>query len=446
MPTAHAQIFGWVGLFVMGFAYQAFPRFKHTTLACPWLAAMTLVGMVIGVVGRSITQPLVASIPELWSLAVAASALEVFAIVTFAALILATWRRSGKGLAFYDYYILSALAWFVVQAIYEGLYLTATLFATGDELTQLVATWQAPLRDVQIHGFALLIILGVSQRIFHHFYNLPQPSARRSLIVLPLLNLAVIGEVAGLILMRTAGRAWAGLWYASAMLLAGCVVALVRDWRIFSPAEDKDRSLKFLRAAYVWLFISLAMLVALPLYQFGILRMFAPESQAAVMGFSHAFYGATRHAITVGFVSLMIVGVAAKVVPTLNGISSKVLSPVVGAVCAHQFRCALRVVGQTLTDFTATAFPFAGVSGLLEVAGLAMWGTHLWLIMAGRVRIRRRSDTAQATDSLATRSIRPSDAPARVLEHFPELLPTFVAHGFDALVEPAAAGHAGCAS
>src|SRR5262249_47790080 len=26
----HAQIFGWVGLFVMGFAYQAFPRFKHT--------------------------------------------------------------------------------------------------------------------------------------------------------------------------------------------------------------------------------------------------------------------------------------------------------------------------------------------------------------------------------------------------------------------------------
>src|SRR5262245_25019666 len=29
----HAQIFGWVGLFVMGFAYQAFPRFKHTSLA-----------------------------------------------------------------------------------------------------------------------------------------------------------------------------------------------------------------------------------------------------------------------------------------------------------------------------------------------------------------------------------------------------------------------------
>ena len=31
----HAQIFGWVGLFVMGFALQAFPRFKHTSLAHP---------------------------------------------------------------------------------------------------------------------------------------------------------------------------------------------------------------------------------------------------------------------------------------------------------------------------------------------------------------------------------------------------------------------------
>ena len=29
----HAQIFGWVGLFIMGFAYQAFPRMWHTPLA-----------------------------------------------------------------------------------------------------------------------------------------------------------------------------------------------------------------------------------------------------------------------------------------------------------------------------------------------------------------------------------------------------------------------------
>ena len=432
----HAQIFGWVGLFVMGFAYQAFPRFKHTTLVCPWLAAMTLAAMVIGIVGRSVSQPLVGSIPQLWSVAVASSALEVAAIVIFAVLILATWRRSGKGLAHYDYYIVCSLFWFVVQAIYESVYLTATLFAAGGELTHLVATWQAPLRDIQIHGFALLIILGVSQRIFHHFYALPQPSARRSLIVLPLLNLAVVGEVAGLVLMRVAGRAWAGLWYAAVVALAVNVVVLLKDWRIFSPAEDKDRSLKFLRAAYVWLLISLAMLVALPFHQFGVLRVFAPESQAAVSGFSHAFYGATRHAITVGFVSLMIVGVAAKVVPNLNGISSRALSSLWGPFVLINIGCATRVVGQTWTDFSAAAFPFAGVSGVLEVTGLAMWGTHLWLIMAGRARVRKLEKAIVRDDSLEDRNITANDTPGRVLERYPELLPVFAAHGFAALANP----------
>src|SRR5215510_15833698 len=35
-----AQIFGWVGLFVMGFAYQAFPCIWRTQLAGPRLAPM----------------------------------------------------------------------------------------------------------------------------------------------------------------------------------------------------------------------------------------------------------------------------------------------------------------------------------------------------------------------------------------------------------------------
>src|SRR5690554_4955635 len=46
----HAQIFGWVGLFVMGFAFQAFPRFKQTTLWNPVLAHTAFGLMVAGIV------------------------------------------------------------------------------------------------------------------------------------------------------------------------------------------------------------------------------------------------------------------------------------------------------------------------------------------------------------------------------------------------------------
>ncbi len=49
----HAQIFGWVGLFIMGFAYQAFPRMWHTELAAPRLAVAVFGMMVVGLIVRT---------------------------------------------------------------------------------------------------------------------------------------------------------------------------------------------------------------------------------------------------------------------------------------------------------------------------------------------------------------------------------------------------------
>jgi hypothetical protein len=435
----HAQIFGWVGLFVMGFAYQAFPRLKHASLSHPRPALATLWLMVVGLIGRSVAEPLVGSLAWAGTAAVAASVLEVSAIGLFVCVIGATWRASGKPLEFYDYYVVSALAWFVIQAVYETVYLAATVSVTErEQLLTLVATWQGALRETQIHGFALLMILGVSQRIFHYFYGFPAPDQRLSAAALVALNAAVVGEVAGLILMRTAGPAWAALWYASVLLLGAAVAALVWNWRIFSPCREGDRSLKFLRAAYGWLGISLAMLVLLPAYQYGLLPWLAPEGEATRLGFSHAYYGAIRHAITVGFISLMIVGVAAKVVPTLNGVDVHRLAPLWVPFVLINAGCALRVVAQTLTDFTVRAFPVAGVSGVLEVLGLAVWGIHLGLIMAGRARTRQLAGSAEPADTP-----RALDAPivatnrvGEVLDRQPALLDTFLAFGFRPLANP----------
>jgi hypothetical protein len=431
----HAQIFGWVGLFVMGFAYQAFPRFKHATLACPRLAWLSLGLMLTGLLGRSVAEPLADLVSGAGTVAVASAWLEVGAIALFAGVVLATWRVAGKGLAFYDYYILAALGWFVFQAVFEALYLNATLAAARRaELLSLVATWQGALRESQIHGFALLMILGVSQRLLHHFYGLPAPSRRLSLAALACLNLAVIGEIAGLVLMRGAGRAWAGLWYASALLLTASVVALLTNWRVFGRVAEPDRSLKFLRAAFAWLLVSLGMLALLPAYQYVVLPLLAPAGEAASRGFSHAYYGAIRHAITVGFVSLMIVGVAARVVPTLNGVDGRRLTRLWGPFVLLNAGCALRVVCQTLTDFTANAFPVAGVSGLLEVSGLALWGAHLWSVMAGCPRLRGPAEDEEPYH-LGT-PITAAHRVGELLDAHPALLATFLALGFRPLANP----------
>jgi hypothetical protein len=431
----HAQIFGWVGLFVMGFAYQAFPRFKHTSLANPRLACVSWGLMLLGVLARSGFEPWVADAPWTRFSAFTGSLFEVVAICMFAGIVLQTWRNARKPSAVYDYFILSALIWFVIQAVYDTAYFTATAWATDKAaLLDLVAGWQGSLREVQIHGFALLMILGVSQRLFPHFYGLPVSSSRRAAVILGCLNAAVIGESSGLVLMHYAGHAWAALWYASAVLLAASIVVLVRGWHIFAAPGESDRSLKFLRAAYIWLFVSLGLLVLLPLYQRGLLSWFAPDSEAARVGFSHAYYGAIRHAITVGFVSLMIVGVAAKVVPTLNGVDVRVLSRLWAPFVLLNVGCALRVVSQTATDFTSGSFLLAGVSGLLEVSGLALWGMHLWLIMSGRARTRvvpaTRVSVAPGMPILAAHLV------GEVLDQYPYLLDTFLSYGFRPLANP----------
>ncbi len=429
----HAQIFGWVGLFVMGFAYQAFPRWKQTALALPQLARASLVLMLLGLVGRSICEPLAATLPWVGPLAIGSAWLEVVVIALFVGIILMTWHRAGKGLAIPDYYVIASMAWFVAQAVAEAVYLAATLAAAGrEELVALVATWQGALRDAQIHGFALLMILGVSMRLLHGFYGLAAPGRRWSLAALISLNLVVLGEVTGLILMRVAGHGWAALWYGSVVLLSGTVAALLLRWRVLGRVGEQDRSLKFIRAAYTWLLISLAMLLLLPVYQFVLLPALAPSGSATALGFSHAYYGAIRHAITVGFISLMIVGVAARVVPVLNGVEGRRLTALWLPFVLLNTGCALRVVMQTLTDFTPHAFPVAGVSGLLEVTGLALWGTHLWLVMAGRARYTR---PAGATYVPGT-TIEGEHLVGEVLDRHPELLETFLELGFQPLANP----------
>lgn len=429
----HAQIFGWVGLFVMGFAYQAFPRFKQTYLTRPRLALATLWLMLAGIVSRSVAEPFLPG--PTWPVGVGAlgSALEVFAIGLFIFVMRETLRRSLQPVAIYEYYVACSMAWFLFQAIAEGVYFVATATAADrDQLLSLVATYQAPLRDVQIHGFILLMVLGVSQRILHFFYGFSRPGARPNLIALPLLNLALIAECLGLLLMRMQGRAWAALWYAGVLTLAGTVGALAASWGVFGASAESDRSLKFVRAAYAWLLTSLAMLVLLPLYQFVLLPAFAPASSAAAAGFSHAYYGATRHAITVGFISMMIVGVAGKVVPTLKGLDVRALGGLWVPFALLNLGCAMRVFFQTLTDFTSLAFPFAGVSGTLEVTALALWGFHLWRIMNGYVPVARLAAPAYRAGDV----VRPDHIVGQVIREDPSAIDVLIGIGFTPLANP----------
>lgn len=399
----HAQIFGWVGLFVMGFAYHAFPRMKHTSLWRPELANLTFYLMVAAIFTRAIGEPLF-HVPALRAAALIASGVEVLAIGLFVTIILNTLRRSGKPFEAPDLYILASLFFFLLQAVYEaGLLYATTQASSRAELLGIIATWQAPLRDLQIHGFAMLMILGVGLRKFPALFGFHQPRGRTARLALVLLIAAIAGEVFAFLMMRGTGvKAWAGLWYLSVIVLAATSMALTLRWGLLARPAARDRSTKFIRAATFWLHTSMVMLVATPVYMYVFLPnspLLSPSGRAAIdMHFSHAYYGAVRHAITVGFISLTILGMAGKVVPTLKGLDVSRLSGLWLPFVLVNIGCAMRVVFQVITDLSAVAYPVAGVSGLLEVTGIAVWGAHLWRIMSRSQTIPRLASNASARD------------------------------------------------
>jgi hypothetical protein len=419
-----AQVFGWVGLFIMGFAYQAFPRLWHTTLAAPRLAAWAFAFMIAGLLTRTIGIATAGAWSLALPLAMAGGAAQVAAVVIFIEQIGATFARSNAKLEPYVGFVLAALVWFAVSSVVSVWHTWTTLTSrTVEELIWYVATYQAPLRDLQIHGLALFMILGVSLRMLPAVFGLPAVANRRAWWALDLLATAVVGEVVLFLAYRWTGNRSlaAGLLLPWSMMAAG-VGMVVLPWRPWRPFPEQDRSGKFVRAAYGWLAVSLAMLLLLPLYL-----------AALGAGFSHAYLGATRHAITVGFVSLMIMGMAAKVVPTLNGIDTRGLSNLLGPFALVNLGCVLRVVTQVLTDWYGEFYPALGLSGTLEVAGLAWWG-------AGLVRIIWQGKRGLGVESAPAGSrpsrVEPGHKVADVLDWFPETEAVLLRYGFFALKQP----------
>jgi hypothetical protein len=204
-------------------------------------------------------------------------------------------------------------------------------------------------------------------------------------------NGSILAGVAFFIAGMTSGNHWLLMmqWLASVVLL---VIAIVTpfQYRLFGAvADDKsDRSLKFIRAAHVWFIVAAAMLVFTPVYNFGI---YMPITGSHVP-FSHAFFGAYRHALTVGFIMMMIVGVSSKIVPTLSGVNLKRANSLWPTFVLLNLGNLTRVTFQIATDFSPYAYAVMGVSGFIEVVGLMLWGYELYANIRAGKNLKRESN------------------------------------------------------
>jgi hypothetical protein len=249
-------------------------------------------------------------------------------------------------------------------------------------------------------------------------FGLPGIPCRRSWWALGLLTAAVALESVLFISYRVLhNHALAALLMVPWLMLPIAVWLVSGPWTLWRQVPEPDRTTKFIRTAYLWLAASLAMLLFLPVYQ-----------QISHIPFSHAYYGAIRHAITVGFISMSIMGYAAKVVPVLCGRDWRKLDSLWVPFVLINLGCFLRVSTQVLTDWNHSFFAVIALSGMLEVTALTWWGCGLLKLMWLK--------PAPAKVHRLTLPIKVSDTVADVIHSFPQTEETFLRFGFSQITNP----------
>ncbi|MEA5044038.1 MAG: NnrS family protein, partial [Petrimonas sp.] len=211
LAHGHAMIFGFVGLFIMGFSFQAMPRFAGVTLRNPRLAFSTLPLLITGILLQALAHVMAPQPPYL-PLGVLAGLLQLIAVIIFVWVMVYTLRGAPtKG--YYNDFVYAALGWFLVAAVANPIIFSLFEAAvTPEEFLFNVSSFNIPYRDIQTLGIAVVMILGVSLHILPHAYGFRTPSRRWRRFLLWGVNGAVLFGIISFTAGMTTGVHW---WHAA---------------------------------------------------------------------------------------------------------------------------------------------------------------------------------------------------------------------------------------
>jgi hypothetical protein len=183
-----------------------------------------------------------------------------------------------------------------------------------------------------------------------------------------------------------------------------------------------DRSYsKTIRAAYVWLIIGVLILGAKPF-----LGAFS-EGQ-------YLFHGAANHALAVGFITMMIMGYASKMVPTFRGVNMYSVRLSDMTFILINLGCFLRVFTQVMIGLKGDFYySLIGFSGWIEFVAIGMFGYNIWKSINAE---EEDDDVGEQKERLKeiTKGTKINDA----IEQYPETLDVFLKFGFKQLSNPVA--------
>ncbi len=384
LAHANSQLFGWVGFFVMGFALQQnAPRQSKVGLFYQ-LATWSLCLMSAGIVLRFFAEPLIESQRGIWlPVGIFSAFLQALAVGLFIANTSLTRFKTGQGLSWQTKFVFASLTWLVAISLAEPVVFALSHQESALASRAFVAQWMFPLREAQFLGFVANMIFGVALVKMNSCFGAKAASQGLGNAAFVCWNVGLLIRVTGWIHFYNESFAQGAdlMFRSGGVLLATGALLFVVSSRLFSPLRTPLPSHKFVRAAFGWLVVAGAMVVLEPLHL-----------AAVGQPFSHAFTGAIRHALTVGFISQMIIGVGMHVIARMNDLPEERQKALWTTFFLLNLGNAARVGLEVATDYTPSAFKPMGVTGFIELLGIGIWG----FLMVSIMLRHRRSVTSYA--------------------------------------------------
>jgi hypothetical protein len=351
-----AQIFGWIGTFIIGIGFYSLSKMGHlapfainrgwqswalwtTGVAARWLtgvygwewkvllplsAGLQLIGFLLffwTVRRHRASKPAEERrAPEVWMRLVIAS----------------------------TFLFLLSLAWNFAAALCSSFWASSpALPAAADRHVLLLSAW----------GFLVVSVWGFNARWLPIFMGLRPPNGRALLTALTVLMAALLSGITGMAVLS------------SALLILGAITAAMA-LHIFElsiqPAKLNGIHPSFpyfIRGAYIWLIVAAVLSLA-----------------AALFDKNNGIGGASRHALTVGFLATMVFAIGQRVLPAFCGMHilfSK--NMMFASLLLLNFGCLMRVAFEipAYEHNVALAWRVLPISAVVELTAVALFVANL---------------------------------------------------------------------
>ena len=356
----HAQMFGWIGTFILGIGFYSIPKM---TLTSGRVQPSSRGWMAWGLWTSGVLLRWACGFYHLyWRVLLPLSALlELGGFLIFLNAVrrhrAPASKKSNEYMPFWTLSVLVGTAGFGMALLLNLLVATyVSLYDTGPAFPLI---FEARFLALVSYAFIVPVVWGFSARWLPVFLGLKPLNER-------VLRYALLLSIVGVVFAVT------GFFQVAHWLLAIAAILAVTGFHLFERPHQQAKTAgvhlsfpAFVRVAYVWLVIAAALGVC-----------------AVYFDRAHGWIGASRHALTVGFVSTMVFAIGQRVLPAFAGMRV-LFSPRLMLACLLLLNtgCMLRVSSEILAyeNYWPAAWNVLPWSAICELTAVTVFAANMLL-------------------------------------------------------------------